>query len=838
MRYAFLLVCLTLQCPLALAAADASWMLSYGGKESSDLMRDRRTVKLVQDGVPADLAANLLPALGGVPGQIFVTDRRYLAVSGCVAHSCTQKGFLWVDTRAGTVLGAYAISSVVDYGSSSPFKYALALGSMELTADNVPAAALQALRAWIEAENLPLTSARFIGQHGSTRQLDASVYNQRDVLHLPRGGPAFDCAKARSRIEKEICANTALGVEDYGLSNQYEEVRKSLSTALDRGKLRDFQRQWLLQRNTRCASASDIRVCLSDEYHKQYAALGGWTPASQPAPVAGPAGSVSPPSTLGQPVAPGPDLSSLASRTGLRFPVLDSKIMAVLLPAQKNQWVSFAVTADGRHVYAATWKDSADGDPSAALLHVIDVADPARPVPLAQLALPEISYAEVQAAGDRLFIETLERAPPGTEATAGAPRGVNPAASALLIIDVSRPEAPRVLAHQVLDNSGIIVASDGSCFLSGSPVLGLGETTGYSVTRDGHIEPASCAAWPGSGGQALSQRGNDTLVRRPPWLLISSKEGASTADREVTVAGHLIGAASAATFLQTADAVLTEIADTETHAISLVVLDTARAAFDPARIKQIHAALVDAETRQKDGPVASKSVVADARAVTLGGAGLQQALGMDTEDLKKDGLVTVLADWGRWQSGSSDPASAIGTLQRVLEVEPARLGSWRDLGAAARRALADNRDPAERLRLTRIGLAAYAAYRQHGGRLEPDMADFMAFNATNAPQDLCQLVSGYARRGRLEEITGVTQPVDVDGRKLWLDVRYEGSGHYPALVALDTNGLVQLFGAAASADDIVFLYSGGSVYALNEKAGAPDSLTDSNGREVCDFSQP
>lgn len=84
------------------------------------------------------------------------------------------------------------------------------------------------------------------------------------ALGLALGGsqvPAagFDCAKAKSWVEKTICADAALSKLDDELTAKY---RAALRKTTDAGALRASQRSWLKQRRDACQTGA----CLADVY--------------------------------------------------------------------------------------------------------------------------------------------------------------------------------------------------------------------------------------------------------------------------------------------------------------------------------------------------------------------------------------------------------------------------------------------------------------------------------------------------------------------------------------------------------------------------------------------
>jgi len=76
------------------------------------------------------------------------------------------------------------------------------------------------------------------------------------------GSPAFNCAKASSKVEKMICGDSALSDADSVNADLYKEV---LHTADNPNQVKQEQRQWLKARNA-CQSLD----CLANAYNSRY----------------------------------------------------------------------------------------------------------------------------------------------------------------------------------------------------------------------------------------------------------------------------------------------------------------------------------------------------------------------------------------------------------------------------------------------------------------------------------------------------------------------------------------------------------------------------------------
>lgn len=89
---------------------------------------------------------------------------------------------------------------------------------------------------------------------------------------------SFDCAKAKSQIEKAICADSALGGLDEKLSKVYSTLRSNL-TDVAKNKVRAAQLSWLKSLPSSCSSeaknkdATKFIACLSNEYKSRISYL-------------------------------------------------------------------------------------------------------------------------------------------------------------------------------------------------------------------------------------------------------------------------------------------------------------------------------------------------------------------------------------------------------------------------------------------------------------------------------------------------------------------------------------------------------------------------------------
>jgi len=122
-------------------------------------------------------------------------------------------------------------------------------------------------RSWLRVFGLPLTLSLLLPSNSEA------------------GGPSFDCAKARTWSEQQVCQDAGLASLDREMAELYSTVRREGSRRFDEQKA--GQRAWLKQRE-QCQQAADQKTCLVEHYQQRMAALmdnGGTTQTSvrQPA---------------------------------------------------------------------------------------------------------------------------------------------------------------------------------------------------------------------------------------------------------------------------------------------------------------------------------------------------------------------------------------------------------------------------------------------------------------------------------------------------------------------------------------------------------------------------
>ncbi|RYM63520.1 hypothetical protein BSQ98_13200 [Serratia liquefaciens] len=85
--------------------------------------------------------------------------------------------------------------------------------------------------------------------------------------------PSFDCAKARTHVEKVLCSggNSGMGDLDNTMANLYKAV--SQSPGVDVVALKTSQQAWLAKRNKCKGADAKVASCLYDSYRARYIEL-------------------------------------------------------------------------------------------------------------------------------------------------------------------------------------------------------------------------------------------------------------------------------------------------------------------------------------------------------------------------------------------------------------------------------------------------------------------------------------------------------------------------------------------------------------------------------------
>lgn len=273
--FAFLL---SVACPQAMAAAD-DWLLQFDNRSTNDFFWDKRAQPLIRRVLPREVAKEVIENLSGPPDAVHVEHGRYFSASACMAHSCTDKGFFWMDVATGIALGAATpLPADAVPTPEYPDPITLLLGSAAGDAETIPPEARHALQRFLDRNELHPMRVTFVTGAGEHRSLDPAQFSAKPRFEPPPDGPSFDCAAATSAIERAICASPDLARKDLDLSRTYRDLLATLDRLPFERQLKALQRAWVVKRNQTCGREAQPKECLESSYRQQQDVLLHWAP--------------------------------------------------------------------------------------------------------------------------------------------------------------------------------------------------------------------------------------------------------------------------------------------------------------------------------------------------------------------------------------------------------------------------------------------------------------------------------------------------------------------------------------------------------------------------------
>jgi tetratricopeptide (TPR) repeat protein len=131
---------------------------------------------------------------------------------------------------------------------------------------------------WRRTGDLPKAVADFAAAIKLNPDHVAARANHRSMaLELERlgalkaiaGKPSFNCAKARRKVEKEICANPALADLDREVHGSYVRATREAMSPRQAGKLRREQEEYIARRNAKYGRPDyDLKKAMRDRLQK------------------------------------------------------------------------------------------------------------------------------------------------------------------------------------------------------------------------------------------------------------------------------------------------------------------------------------------------------------------------------------------------------------------------------------------------------------------------------------------------------------------------------------------------------------------------------------------
>ena len=125
---------------------------------------------------------------------------------------------------------------------------------------------------------LRLLRTTVCGSPSVKREIDPALLDGLDcagaAAPVTRGGPSFDCRKARTAVEHLICRDPGLAALDVILADAYNDVLARIQ-ASQRASLYREEDRWLVGRD-RCAAAGDVTACVTRAYTKRIQELNAY----------------------------------------------------------------------------------------------------------------------------------------------------------------------------------------------------------------------------------------------------------------------------------------------------------------------------------------------------------------------------------------------------------------------------------------------------------------------------------------------------------------------------------------------------------------------------------
>lgn len=148
---------------------DYSWLLSFNGKSTNEVVWDKRFNGLLSAVVPnsksnyskdpGQMKSDLKLHLSGPPSVVQIKDDRFIVLSACWAHSCGNKGIIWIDNKQKI--------SAMAFGSDG----SMTVASRSIKAMDLPSELVLALKAWAKSEGLKIGRVTFYDFSGSSKDV-------------------------------------------------------------------------------------------------------------------------------------------------------------------------------------------------------------------------------------------------------------------------------------------------------------------------------------------------------------------------------------------------------------------------------------------------------------------------------------------------------------------------------------------------------------------------------------------------------------------------------------------------------------------------------------------
>jgi len=149
--------------PPAVTGEDWTWVMGRAALPASDLLADKKFVKLLQDHGPrlkvdlgfnkakkknAVMADSVREALSGVTDTIQIPTPETIVITGCRESNCQEKGFIWMDLSERKMVFALVHFLFEGVRSTEP---QIMYSAKALACKKIPTAAVEAIKNWVRS---------------------------------------------------------------------------------------------------------------------------------------------------------------------------------------------------------------------------------------------------------------------------------------------------------------------------------------------------------------------------------------------------------------------------------------------------------------------------------------------------------------------------------------------------------------------------------------------------------------------------------------------------------------------------------------------------------------
>jgi uncharacterized protein YecT (DUF1311 family) len=235
-----------------------AFLNNYATSATKDLLRDKQFRKLMHNTIPdcmfhygrdMPLPEALDKVLGGSPLPVRIRDGRYVTVSGRSGPYLAGRGFVWIDTQDGIVLGGFYFHPTNGEPTPTVTIFSKQVKEQSLLMSQLPAAFAADLFEWSREARIPPITSRYFITGGNKKIL---LEHDEDY-----------CAPASAALPPaNVCNQMNADAADIDVTAAYYLDQTKNATNGTAWMLGPDQVAWLKVRDDTCAAGPDPLVCL------------------------------------------------------------------------------------------------------------------------------------------------------------------------------------------------------------------------------------------------------------------------------------------------------------------------------------------------------------------------------------------------------------------------------------------------------------------------------------------------------------------------------------------------------------------------------------------------